>query len=252
MINKRGQVTIFVILALAIIAVLIFLFVGTDKITTIIKGKPPIEQIKDCVDEPLEKALDTISVQGGSLNPQNYYLYQGNKVEYLCYSDANYERCIMQKPLLKQSIEKELENYLQPRLKNCINAVKTSLQKKGYSVNSKNPEVDVQLIPGNILVEIKSDLQITKDTTVSYKSIKTDYPSKLYSLVIVASNILNWEAKYGDSETVNYMLYYPSLKVEKKKQGDGTTIYILTDRLSLDKFMFATRSVALPPGLIGK
>ena len=46
------------------------------------------------------------------------------------------------------------------------------------------------------------------------------------------------------------MLYYPSIKVEKKKQSEGTTIYILTDRDSSEEFMFAVRSFAIPPGLI--
>jgi len=250
--SKRSQVTVFIILALAIIIILLLLFVGRDRITSLITGKSPIEQIKECIDEPLEIALDLISTQGGSLEPELYYSYQGNKIEYLCYSEANYEKCVMQKPILKQSIEKELENYLQPRIKNCINAVKSNLQGKGYSVSSQNPVIDVSLIPNSILIDIQADVKITKQGTESYKSIKTNYNSKLYDLIMITSSILNWEARYGDSETMNYMLYYPSLKVEKKKQSDGTTIYIITDRLSLDKFQFASRSVILPSGLIGQ
>ena len=158
----------------------------------------------------------------------------------------------MQKPLLKQSIEKELETYLQPRARLCIDAAKSSLQKKGYSVSSKNPAVTVSLVPGNILVDINSDLTIEKGSTETYKSIKTDYSSRLYELVMVASSILNWEARYGDAETMNYMIYYPSIKAEKKKQDEGTTVYILTDRTTSDKFMFASRSVVIPAGLTGQ
>jgi hypothetical protein len=44
------------------------------------------------------------------------------------------------------------------------------------------------------------------------------------------------------------MNYYHDLKVEKKKQLDGTNIYILTDRNNENKFQFASRSVAWPPG----
>ncbi len=250
--SKKGQITVFIILALAIVVILILLFIGRDRITSIISGKTPVEQIKECMQEPLKTALDKVTVQGGSLDPKNYYLYQGNKVEYLCYTEENYVQCVMQKPLLKQSIEKELETYLQPRAKNCIDAAKSSLQKKGYSVSSKNPVVKVSLVPGNIMVDIDADLQITKGNTESYKSIKTDLSSKLYDLVMVASSILNWEARYGDAETMSYMIYYPSIKAEKKKQSEGTTIYILTDRTTGDKFMFASRSVVIPPGLTGQ
>ena len=249
--NKKAQVTIFIILALAIIIVLLLIFLGRDRIGTLITGESPVEQIKRCVAESFEPALDLIRLQGGSLAPENYYLYQGNKLDYLCYTEENYKQCVMQKPLLKQSIERELEAYLQPRARNCIESVKSSLQGKGYAVSSKNPVINIQLIPNSILIDIKSDLRISKDITETHESIKVDINSKLYEHVMVASSISNWEAKYGDSETMNYMIYYPDLKVEKKKQGDGTTVYILTDRGSLDKFMFASRSIVLPAGIIG-
>ena len=251
MVNKKGQITVFIILALAIVIVLVLLFVGKD-LFTIITGKAPVEQIKDCVEEYTEQAVDILSVQGGSLEPENYYMYEGNNVEYLCYTEENYARCIMQKPLLKQSVEKEIENYIKPKVRGCMASVRADLEKQGYSVKLGEVDVDVELVPSNILINVESDFTITKERTESYKSIKTDVSSKLYDLVMIASSISNWEARYGDSETMNYMLYYPSLKVEKKKQGDGTTIYILSDRASLDKFMFASRSVALPAGLTGE
>ena len=249
--SKRSQVTVFVILAIAIVVVLVLLFLGKDVFTTLLGGKSPVEQIKDCAEDYAKEAVEILSVQGGSVEPEHYYLYEGNKVEYLCYTEENYEKCVMQKPLLKQSVEKEIEDYVSPKVKGCMASVKADLEKDGYSVGLGDVEVYVELIPGNILVNIDSDFVISKEKIESYKSIKTDVPSKLYDLVMIASSILNWEARYGDSESMTYMLYYPSLKVEPKKQGEGTTIYILTNRVSLDKFIFASRSVVLPAGLTG-
>jgi hypothetical protein len=68
---------------------------------------------------------------------------------------------------------------------------------------------------------------------------------------MIASSIMAWETKWGDSQTMNYMLHYPSIKVEKKKQGDETKIYILTDRDTQEKFMFAVKSMPLPIGIVG-
>jgi hypothetical protein len=45
------------------------------------------------------------------------------------------------------------------------------------------------------------------------------------------------------------MNYYHDLKVEKKRQVDETKIYILTDTTRDNKFEFATRSYAFPPGI---
>ncbi len=249
--NKKSQVTVFIILALAIVIVLVLLFVRKD-LFTIITGKAPVEQIKDCAEEYAEQAVDVLSVQGGSLGPENYYMYEGNNVEYLCYTEENYKQCVMQKPLLKQSVEKEIENYIKPKVRGCMASVRADLEKQDYSVKLGEVEVDVELVPSNILINVESDFTITKERTESYKSIKTDVSSKLYDLVMIASSISNWEARYGDSETMNYMIYYPLLKVEKKKQGEGTTIYILTDRDTKDKLMFASRSMVIPAGLTGQ
>jgi len=256
--DKRAQVTVFVILAIAIVIVLLLLFLGRDGFSTLIGGKSPIEQIKDCAEDYVKEAVEILAVQGGSIEPEHYYLYKGSKVEYLCYTEENYKQCIMQKPLLKQSIEKEIEDYVSPKVRACMNSVKTDLEKDGYSVVLGDVKVYVELIPSNVLINIDSGFSMSKEKTESYKSIKTDLSSKLYDLVMIASSILNWEARYGDSETMTYMLYYPSLKVEKKKQGDGTIVYILSDRDTLyspqinqNKLMFASRSMVIPAGITG-
>jgi hypothetical protein len=246
---KKAQITIFIILALAIVLVVLLLFVGRNNLITILGGKEPVEQIKDCITTPLEEAIETISDQGGSLEPENYYLYRGNRLTYLCYTESTYGKCVMQKPLLKQSIEKELEEYIEPRVKSCIEGVKSSFRDKGYIVDSKEPEIDLSLMLNSFILKINADLRFEKDKVEVYESINIDINSRLYDLIMVAGSISNWEARYGESESLLYMGYYPQLKVEKKKQFDGTTIYMLTQRNTLDTFKFAIRSVVIPTGL---
>jgi hypothetical protein len=250
--NKRGQLAIFIILALAIIIILILLFVNRGILPSVFASQSPIEQIRQCVDVNVKPSIDILSLQGGFLEPDFYYLYQGNKLEYLCYTEEYSKGCIMQKPFLKQNIENEIKKYIEPKAIDCINSVVGSMQKNGYSVSYKKPEISVSLIPKNIIIEVGLDLRVEKESTESYKSIKTDVSSNLYDMTMVASSIGNWEAAYGDAEIMTYMIYYPSLKVEKKKQGDGTKVYILTDKTSSEKFMFASRSYVIPPGLTGQ
>jgi len=114
----------------------------------------------------------------------------------------------------------------------------------------KEPEITIELVPDNVLVDMDIDLRIEKEGVESYKNIRTGIKSKIYNFALIAGSISQWETRYGDSETLNYMLYYPSLKVEKKKQGEGSTVYVLTDRDSDEKFYFASRSIAIPAGLI--
>jgi hypothetical protein len=245
-------VTIFIILALAIIFVLVLILIMKPNFGIITNPKTPIDSIKQCALDGLENSTKLIMSQGGSVNPDNYFMYNGTKIEYLCYSSEDYQRCIMQKPLIKESVEKEIKKDLTPKIIDCINIEKNSLERNGYVVTYKNPNITIELIPGNILVDIESNLVVTKDKTESYKSIKIEKTSKLYELTMITSSIMNWEARYGEAEIMNYMMYYPTLRVEKEKQSDGTTIYILTDKTSGDRFAFAVKRVVVPVGLTGK
>ncbi len=250
--NKKAQLTIFIILALAIVIVLILILIRKPDFGVVIAPKTPIDNIKQCAAEALDDSIKLIISQGGSINPALYYMYNGSKIEYLCYATEDYQKCIIQKPLLKDSVEKELKKSIEPKIKTCLELEKSSLERKGYSVAFKSPNVIVELIPNNMMIKIESDLKITKDKTETYKSINIDKTSKLYELVMIASSIINWEARYGGSEIMNYMMYYPQLRVEKKKQDEGTTIYMITDKNTNEKFVFATRSFAIPVGITGK
>lgn len=247
--NKRGQLTIFIILGLLFLIVLIVLF-SRGNVGTFFVSKTPFQEVEECAKVSVQESIDILSLQGGSIEPENYYLYEGNQIEYLCYTEENLKNCVTQKPILKTSIEDEIKSYVDPKIRSCLNSLTESLEDRGYSVSMKNPVIDIEIIADNILVDMDIDLRITKDGTESYSNVRTGVKSKIYNFVIIASSIMNWETNFGDSETLNYMLYYPSLKVEKKKQGDGTKIYILTDRESEEKFMFAIRSFAIPPGVI--
>ena len=109
--NKKSQVSIFIIISLIILVILILLFINRKQFDTIFDSSPGIEQFKDCVETSLSEGVMIIETQGGSINPENYYLYNGTKVEYLCYTEENYAGCVMQKPLLKQDIESELREF---------------------------------------------------------------------------------------------------------------------------------------------
>jgi hypothetical protein len=252
LLNSKSQVTLFIIIALLIVFILVMLFVNKAKIINFFgEETSPIEQIQKCIKDSAQDGIKTLSSQGGSLSPKNYYLYEGNKVEYLCYTMEYYKPCVMQKPLLRQSIENELKAYLEPKINECLENIKTSLENSGYNVLFKKPKVSIELLPKNVVINSATDLAIEKEKTESYNNIKTIVPYNLYDFSMIASSIANFETRYGDIETLSYMLYYPNLKLEKKTQSEGTRVYILTWRDSQQKFMFATRSVAFAAGLTG-
>lgn len=248
---KTSQTTIFIILGVLIVAAGIILFINRQNVTNIFVAEAPADQIRKCLDNPLTEVLPIISKQGGSLEPENYYLFQGDKIDYLCYTEENYKGCVMQKPLLKQDIEDKLIRYIEPRFNNCFNSIKNNLEQNGFQVTNKQPKINVSIKLNSIEVIADLDLTISKESTENFETIKLSKSSGLYDLIMISSSIVNWEARFGNAEIINYLIFYPNLKIEKKKQDESTTIYIMQNTATGEEFTFASRSYAIPPGLIG-
>ena len=245
---KRSQISIFVILAIAIVAVLIIIFYPRIKLA--VQGSPTELTLQNCLDDDLRTTLASILEQGGSLEPSPYVNYEGEKIEYLCYTNAYYEPCVMQNPLLKQSVEEELSNFISSKVKACIEVTEEKLKSQGYIVTSSGSgNIEVKIIPDSIVINLDKEIQAKKEDSSTEMTIKTAiFGSQAYDIIMISSSIANWETNYGDSNPETYMTFYPNIKVEKKRQSDGTKVYIITDRNTGEVLRFATRSFAVPAG----
>jgi hypothetical protein len=249
---KKGQVTLFVIIGIFIVvaAVLIFLFYPKIKVILGFETQTPSEFLSSCIQEDLNNALEKITMQGGSLIPNHYILHNGYKIQYLCYTREYYQTCVMQQPMLKEHIEKEINNAIQDSAVICLDSLEKNFKGRGYEVSLNSGEMEVELLPKRIVLDFNSPFTLRKGEDIQrFKILSVVINNNLYELVSIANSILNFETRFGDSETTIYMNYYRDLKVEKLKQSDGSTIYILTDRNNpKNKLQFASRSLAWPPG----
>jgi hypothetical protein len=251
--NKRGQITIFVIIAIIIVAVLIIFFTyALPKIRSYFSN--PQAGLENCFKDNIEKELPKILLSGGTLKPELYFMHEGGMVDYLCYTSEYYQTCAMQKPFIKQDIENQLKTAIDANVQKCFNDYIEKLKVKGYvvSVSPENADLSIRINSTYIIAYLNNQITAKKgEETISYSGAKlfnAKISSNVYEILMVASSILNFEARYGDSNPETYMFYYKNLKVEKKKQSDGTKIYIITDKNTEEKFKFATRSLAWPPG----
>ena len=251
--SKKSQITLFVIIAIVIVAVLIvFSIYALPKIKAYFSN--PQVSLENCFKDNIETELPKILLAGGTLNPDLYFMYEGGAVDYLCYTSEYYKTCTMQKPFIKQDIENQLKIAINANVQKCFNDYTEKLRVKGYvvSVSSENVDLNLQILPKEIVASLNNQITAKKgEETISYTGtnlFNAKISSNVYEILMVASSILNFEARYGDSNPETYMFYYKNLKIEKKKQSDGTKIYILTDRNTDEKFKFATRSLAWPPG----
>ncbi len=243
--NKRAQVTIFIILAIVIVAlgIIIYMFYPQIKSSLGFVEQNPNAFMQSCLQDKVKETVAKITPQGGSLNPEFYYLYQDVKIRYLCYTNEYIKKCTVQEPMLKESIEAEIKADIQSNVNECLNELERSFAGRGYQVSLRRGAFAVELLPKRIVVALNSSLLLKKgEETETYSEFKVVLNNNLYELVSIANSILSFEATVGDVETTSYMNYYRDLKVEKLKQSDGTKIYILTDRNTEDKFQFASRS----------
>ncbi|MCK5607895.1 hypothetical protein KAR91_38805 [Candidatus Pacearchaeota archaeon] len=248
--GKKGQVTIFVITALVIVilAIIFYLMYPQIKSTLGLESKNPNQFIQDCMEEQIREARDKVSAQGGSIDPEHYFLYKDEKLKYLCYTEEYYQMCIVQEPLLKGRIEDEIKKEISEGVRACFDDLESTFKGKGYDVNLREGPFEVELLPRRIVAKFNTSLTLTKDSSEEYDSFSVVVNDNLYELVSIATSIISSETRFGDSESTVYMNYYHDLKVEKLKQSDGTTVYILTNRDTKNKFQFASRSLAWPPG----
>jgi len=257
-INKRGQVTIFIIVAtLVIVGIVLFFLIKNNIIPGIGGGQEvnPKSFMQTCIDDELKKSVELISMQGGYTqnNLNKTFQFSGEKkptdISYLCYNQNNYLPCVNQEPMLIQHLKKEIKEDISSEVRNCFDEMNKNLEKKGYVVEATYGGFSVDLSYGKVIVKVDASLTLTKSgQTTKQEEFSVIFPSKFYDLAVVAQEIVSQEAKYCNFEHLGYMLLYPQVDIDKFRTGDSTTFYTLIQKDSKEMFRFAVRSCVIPPG----
>jgi hypothetical protein len=248
--DKRGQVAIFVIVAIVIAAVIIVIFMY-PRLSNIVAPSElnPTQYLSDCIAPNVKSTIELLAKQGGDENPEGFINYLGTKVKYLCYTTGYYKTCVVQQPLLVTHFGEEISRILGTRLDQCARNLKAEYEKRGYTVSLESVKSSVTMAPGKVQINYVTPMKVTKDgETRTFDKFDVSVESQIYDLLSLATSIVDYEVTYGDSETTTYMQYYPDLKIEKIRLEDGVKIYKLTNVVTKEEFTFATRSLVWPPG----
>ncbi|MEK6875686.1 MAG: hypothetical protein AABX30_03305 [Nanoarchaeota archaeon] len=251
--NKKAQVTIFIILAILIVALIAGFFLLRNKFVPDIQQrneKNPEYILRTCIEKDLGNLIEKISLQGGYVNPNLAHELDGKNISYLCYTQNLYVKCINQEPMLINHLQEEIKINIDGELEACFNKLKTDFEKDAYSVEMGVMIFYVELIPGKINLKIDRNLNIQKGSeNLKYENYEIKQSTKLYDLAILAQEIAGQEAEYCNFESVGFMTMYPKFSIDKKELGDLTRIYILKEKKSKEEFKFAIRSCVMPGGL---
>ena len=251
--NKRGQIALWVILALVLVgAVLLFFFLEQRPIGVAEARFNPEQFLEKCTTSAVNEVVEKIIPQGGFLEPVEFKIYNDTKVPYLCKSDGYYGPCINLHPMLINEINKEIKNYIAPRIENCFESMKTEVERNANSVEfgSVPTEVEVTMAPGKVFVNVAKDVKINEKGTIrSFEKFDVETASPIYDLTSIAINIANHERRYCYFEYLGYMALDTSVDIRKFAMSDSTKIYSIRDKASGKIMNIATRSCAIPAGI---
>lgn len=250
---KRGQLTIWIILAIVLVASMVLFFSvergiisggGADKEIS------PEGIITSCVRENTQEIIDQMIEVGGFIDNQNVIRYENKNITYICKHSGNYKPCVNQYPRYLENLKIELINHLTPRVEECFDSFVEQAEKRNYDVEIGVMNISVDLGINRIFVDVKRDLNIEKDeTSRQIKNIEVEIISPLYDLANIAIEIGNNEAKYCNFEYAGYMILFPRWKITRDAIWDSNRIYTITDNYSDKKMTIAIRSCAVPAGI---
>ncbi len=221
--NFRGQVTIFVIIAILIVAAVILFFVARNQFQTenIPSTLSPVyDHFLECLEEDTRIGIGLLGTSGGYIYvdemefeggsaymPFSSQLdFYGNAVPYWYYvSGNNIER---EQIPNKDDMEKELSRYISESIVNCnLN----DYEDQGYIIDKGKPKVEARINDESVDVNLLMDLTIKKDDDSIYVSEhKKNYESSLGKLYETATSIYEHEQstlfleEYGVDVLRNY------------------------------------------------
>jgi len=247
--NKKSQITIFVIMALIIIVIIaIFFLLRAPPEVRVFDENEPQSFIESCTKEYVEEAIFLINQHGGDIEPKGSVSFNNLDRTYLCYNINYFDPCINQRPLLIEHIEEEITNYIRPHLERCFEELKQNFEKRHEVSLDKEMQITTTLQPKNVYVNVGRNLEATRgENSRSFEEFEMHFNHPIYNFAEIAMEIVNQETEFCNFDVIGYMILYPEYDVKRIITGDSNIIYKITERATNQEFTFASRGCVLPP-----
>src|SRR3989344_2109076 len=251
--DKKGQVTLFIVLVMVIFSILILVYSlengAIDRIkqsgilrAVIVSGdEADIKQsVESCMKSVGSDGLLLVGLQGGKIFPDKYYLYEGIKVSYASYEGKNVLAS-------RNEAERDLEYYYVHFLPNCI----ASLNR--HDINKGNLTVNVEIKNDSVNVALNYPMNIIQNEQTT--RIKYDYNAifnvRLGKMLDAANRLAAKTSKRENNIDIDYILKIGDDFYVNMAKKDNIVLYVLVDReRKLNNanytFMFAEKFKKVP------
>lgn len=252
--EKKGQVTIFIILAIIILAgigIMFFVLLkGSDVSVETPQSLGPKGFIEKCVQEVVEGSIEKVMNNGGTLDQTFNVTYKGQDYRYLCYQNALYETCYNLQPMFKQEIISILEEDTSEGVKECFNVMREDFENRGYDVTGESTNYSLEIYPGEIRIRLSKPMTIANEQDLQeFEKFNTKITSSTYDIIRITKLIIKSEQRFCYFESAGYMIGHPEYDISWKEISDGSKIYEVRDRQNNESLKFAVRGCALPIGM---
>ena len=217
--SKRSQITIFVIIAILLIAGVITIYLLRDRIflgQNAGEFSPVYTYFDSCIESSTKDALSIAGSQAGYINtpdfaPGNEYApfssqldFLGIPVPYWYYISSN--GLVREQVPTTSLMERDIEDYLDIELEKCDFS---SLASQGYNINTGKPKTSVKIYDNRVDVDVSMDLAVEKTDSSAVKrehrvEVRSNY-GKFYSL---ATKIYNQEKREAFLENYSVDVLY--------------------------------------------
>jgi len=231
--QKRGLMTIFIIIAIVIVVGILvyFLVRGEFDVSGIPSELQPVFDLyAECVKEETKAAIELAGSQGGYIEVPAYMHgseyapfssqlnFLGFPVPYWYYVSGN--GLVKEQIPSKRDIEDSMARYVEEKVKDCNF---DSFYAQGYNIEIGKPDVRVKIGDEKVNVEVNSDLIVSKSETKARKDkYEVEVNSKIGKFYNLARKIYDKEKKEAilDNYAVDVLrLYAPVDGVEISCSG---------------------------------
>ncbi|MCK5043909.1 hypothetical protein KAR52_02820, partial [Candidatus Pacearchaeota archaeon] len=204
--SRRGQITIFIIIAIILVAIVISFFIFRESFI-ITKIPASIEPVRTtflaCLEEDALVGIDILGSQAGYISLPEFesgsaYMpfssqldFLGNQIPYWYYVSGNN----VQKEQVpsKKDMETQLGEFVESQIRECVF---DKYYEQGFEINQGEPKAEVIIKDNGVEINLNLNLDVTKaEDTALIKNHKVSIKSKLGTLYDSARKIYEHEQK---------------------------------------------------------
>jgi len=248
--NKRAQLTLFIILGVLILVGIIAFFMILPKPELIGTStlKDPMQDIKPCIADSLRKVLPEFLEKGFYFEPSNSVVYQNKKVSYHCYTSERRKICIRNDAQSKSRIENELKNKISNDVEKCFDKFKNN--NPDFDIQMGQTDLSLEILPEKIIIKTRKNIVISKsgEQPVNYNYFDVSINSPIWDFIFLSNEIINEEVscdcpresctanlvKMMDNNRDYKMIVYIGSRSEK--------VYTIENFITEEKFNFAIKN----------